>query len=94
MLQRLTAESFYQRTQYVCCDTVVIAGAGLKAEWEGAKGLDKDLQIGAFLQCGISICALHRILDMPAIGESGGVGHQLFYGYRIVRWHPLSIDQQ
>ena len=94
LLQRLAAESLYQRTQHICRNTVVIAGAWLKAEREGAKGVDEGVQIGAFLQCGISIRPLYGMLNVPATGEASSMGHQLLDGHRIVGCHQLSVDQQ
>ena len=94
LLQRLTAESLYQRTQHICRNAIVIAGAWLKAEWEGAKVLDKGVQIGTVLQCSISISSLYGMLNVPAIREARSMGHQLLDGHRIVGCHQLSVDQQ
>ena len=43
LLQRLAAESFYECTQHICRNAIVIASARLKTEWEGAKGLDEGV---------------------------------------------------
>ena len=75
------------------------AGAGAApeppmTEWEGAKVLEKGVQIGTVLQCSISISSLYGMLNVPAIREARSMGHQLLDGHRNVGSYQLSVDQQ
>ena len=46
------------------------------------------------LECRISVGTLNGVLNVPAVGEARGVGHQLLDGHLTLGRHRFSIDQE
>ena len=90
-IERFAAEAFDDRAEDVGRDAVVIARAGLEAQRDRGQPADEFVEIRAFPELRLGVRDLDRMFVDAAVGQAGGVRHQLLDRHLVRNRHDFAI---